>query len=77
MDMNFFMQHILFPILIAAAISLVICLIMKTKMKTAVHATEADRYVDEQHVELTVHSDRYTHSTTTTVKVADSSGKKK
>lgn len=50
-------------IIIAIILALVICLVLKGQLRTAVTKKQADTYVEETGVHITVREDRYLHTT--------------
>lgn len=65
---------IVIAILISCAIALVVCLILKSTMKTARQKSEAREYVAAGGLRLTKQVDQYTHTTKTRRKIESSSG---
>ena len=57
-------------ILVPIIISLIICLVWRSKMKTAKLAKTADNYIPENGFVLTVQSDTFLYRTTTRRKVS-------
>lgn len=60
---------------ISCLISLIVCFVLMSKMKTVYQKTEADEYIAENGIHLTDQYDRYTHTTETRTKISkESSG---
>ena len=58
---------------IGVAVALVVCLVLKGKMKSVRQGTSADTYVSAEGLNLTEQSDRYTHTTKTSRKISKDS----
>lgn len=56
-------QTFLYIVLGSAVVSLIVCLVLLSRMKTARKQTAADAYVPDRGVELRVRTDLYTHTT--------------
>ncbi len=56
-------------------ITTIVCLVQRSKMKTAVEKTSANEYVTPQGVNFRVRTDQFTHTTRTRIKINQSSGK--
>lgn len=61
-------------VVISCAVALVVCLILKAKMKTVHHKAEAQAYVTADGLNLTDSYDRYTHTTETRRRIEKKSG---
>ena len=57
---------VIFPaLLVGCGVALVVCLVLKGKMKSVRRGAEADVYVTAEGLDLTERSDIYTHTTET------------
>ena len=61
-------------LLLGAVLALVICSILKSKMKSVKEAAGAESYVPGNGVQFAIREDRFTHVTTTRTKIERSSG---
>lgn len=61
-------------VLIGVGLALVVCLILKGKMKSVRQGVEADEYVTADGLHLTERYDHYTHTTETRTKISKDSG---
>ena len=59
---------ILPALLVGCGVALMVCLILKAKMKSVRKGAEADVYVTAEGLDLTERYDRYTHTTETRVR---------
>ena len=62
---------IIISIVVGCLVALIVCLILKGKMKTAVKAVQADEYVVPGGIAITNRWDCYTHTTTTVRTIED------
>jgi hypothetical protein len=53
-----------FMLLIPLLVALIVCAVLTGQMKSAVEATEADRYLDASSINITRQLDTFTHTTT-------------
>lgn len=64
---------ILIVVLVSCLIALIVCMILRGKMKSVAKKTEAGSYVSDAGLSLTRREDQYTHTTTTQRKIESSS----
>ena len=64
---------ILIVVLVSCLIALIVCMILRGKMKSVAKKTEAGSYVSAAGLSLTRREDQYTHTTTTQRKIESSS----
>ena len=67
-------SSIIIAVLVSCAVALIVCLILKSKMKTVHHKTEAREYVSPGGLNLTGSYDTYTGTTRTSRTIETSSG---
>ncbi len=61
--------RLLIVLLVPALIAAVVCLSMRSKMKTAVEQTDADRYIPDHGIAVQVSTDQFSHVTETRTKI--------
>ena len=64
---------ILIVVLVSCLIALIVCMILRGKMKSVAKKTEAGSYISAAGLSLTRREDQYTHTTTTQRKIESSS----
>lgn len=64
---------VVISIVLGCFISIVICLVLKSNMKSVALKTKADAYVNAKSVKIRIKEDRFTHSTQTKVKIESKS----
>lgn len=64
---------ILIVVLVSCLIALIVCMILRGKMKSVAKKTEAGSYISDAGLSLTRREDQYTHTTTTQRKIESSS----
>ena len=65
-----FLANLAIIVLVPMLISLIVCLVWKSKMKTAKIAKTADQYIPEGGFNLTAREDTFLYRTTSRVRVA-------